>query len=138
MKNPKRISAHRPSVQSDRHFTEILADNVVYTNKSNGGISSWDFANRKVYWWVECPENFSSKECFPPEILQSKKSHISHERRWNLLFFGTLVSWEGSILLSWNFQGILPTNRPFYGLNLSSKYHHSICWYIPRYWLKFQ
>jgi hypothetical protein len=29
---------------------------------------------------VECPANFSSKECFLPDILKSQKSLISHER----------------------------------------------------------
>ncbi len=138
MKNPKRISAHRPSVQSYRHFTEILANNVVYTNKSNGGISSWDLAHRKVYWWVECPENFSSKECFLPKILKFQKTASFSVFREICAIFWTVISQEGNTPLSWNFQDILPTNRPFYWQNLSSKYHHSICWYIPRYRLKFQ
>jgi hypothetical protein len=42
MKNPKRITALRPSVQSDRHFTEVLAYGIVFTIKSQAEISSFD------------------------------------------------------------------------------------------------
>jgi hypothetical protein len=48
IKNPKRITALRPSVQSYRHFTGILAYSMVFTNKSNENISAWDFAHKQV------------------------------------------------------------------------------------------
>ncbi len=38
-KNPKRIRALRPFVQSYRHFTGILAYSMVFTDKSNDDIS---------------------------------------------------------------------------------------------------
>jgi hypothetical protein len=80
MKNPKRITALRPSVQSYRHFTGILAYGMVFTIKSNDDISACDFIHRQVYLCVECSENFSSKECFLLEILNFEKSVISYER----------------------------------------------------------
>jgi hypothetical protein len=42
MKNPQRMSPSSPSVQSYRHFTEILASGVLYTDKPNESISSYD------------------------------------------------------------------------------------------------
>jgi hypothetical protein len=53
---------------------------MVYNKKLNNGISTWDFAHRQVYLWIECPENFSSIECILLEILKSKKPFISHKR----------------------------------------------------------
>jgi hypothetical protein len=49
MKKPKWISAVRPFLQSYGHITEMLAYGMVYTKKSNDGISTCDFAHRKVY-----------------------------------------------------------------------------------------
>jgi len=49
MKKPKRLNALRLSIQSYRHFTEILASAIGNTNKSNGDISTWDFAHMQVY-----------------------------------------------------------------------------------------
>jgi len=138
MKKPKRIRAHRPSVQSYRHFTGILASGMIYTNKSNHGISIWNFAHRQVYLWVECPKNFSSKKSFLSEILNSQKKEKILESDVGYVFFRTLISRKGNILLSWNFQGILLTNRPVYGQNFRSKYRDSICWYISCQRLKFQ
>jgi hypothetical protein len=138
MKNPKRIRAHRPSVQSYRHFTGILASGMIYTNKSNHCISIGNFAHRQVYLWVECPENFSSKECFLSEILKSQKTHSPHQILEFSSFFESLISQKENTLLSWNFQGILLTNAPVYGQNFRLKYGDSICWYISCQKLKFQ
>jgi len=80
MKKPKRLNALRPSGQSYRHFTGISACGMVYINKSNDSIPTWDFAHMQVYLWVECPENFSSKGRFLPEIFKSQKSLIYHGR----------------------------------------------------------
>jgi hypothetical protein len=49
MKNPKRITALRPSVQSYGHFTGVLAYGMVFSIKSNDDISACDFAHRQVY-----------------------------------------------------------------------------------------
>jgi len=131
-------NALRPSIQSYRHFTGFLAYGMVYSNKSNEHILIWDFVHRKVYVWVECPENFSSKEYLLPEILKSWKIGIFS------VFCGiwdisrTLISREGGILLSWNFQDILLIQRPFCGQNLRSKYLHSICCNVPYHRLKIQ
>ncbi len=138
MKKPKRISALRHSVQIYRHFTGILASDMMYTNKSNHGISIWNFAHRQVYLWVECSENFSSKECFFSEILNSQKKKKILESDVGYVFCGTLIYRKGNVLLSWNFQDILLTNRPVYGQNFRSKYRDSICWYISCQRLKFQ
>ncbi len=138
MKNPNRITALRHSVQIYRHFTRVLAYDIVFTIKSNDDISACDFAHRQVYLWVECSENFSSKECFLREILKSQKTENSSIFREIWVIFGTLISREGSILLGWDFQGILLTNRPLCGQNLRSKYRHSIYRCIPCHRLKFQ
>ena len=47
-KDTKRIRAVRPSVQSYRHFTGILAPGTVYTNKPNDSILTWNFGHRQV------------------------------------------------------------------------------------------
>ncbi len=46
----------------------ILASGVVYTNKSNDGISSWDYAHWYIYLYVGYPEIFSPTECSLLEI----------------------------------------------------------------------
>ena len=130
-------SALRPSVQSYRHFTGIFAYGMAYTKKPNDGISTWDFAHRQVYSWVEYPENFISKECFLPEILKFQKTENSSILRGIWAIFKTLISREGNILLSWNFQGILLTNRPICGQSLRPKYRHSISCRGPCHTLKF-
>jgi hypothetical protein len=106
MKNPKRIYVLRSSVQSYRDFTEILAYDMAFTNKSNDGISICYFAHRQVYLWVECPENFSSKECSLPEILKFQKTEHSDISRGIWVSFGTSVCREENTLLNWNFQDI--------------------------------
>ncbi len=128
MKNPNRITALRHSVQIYRHFTRVLAYDIVFTIKSNDDISACDFAHRQVYLWVECSENFSSKECFLREILKSQKTENSSIFREIWVIFETLISREGNIPLSWNFQSMLLINRPVSGQNRRPKYRHSIWW----------
>ncbi len=164
-------------------YNSVLAYDMVYTNKLNDGILTWDFAHRQVYLWVEDLENFSSQEGFLLEILKSQKAENSSIFRGICVIFRTLIwkpefrateflsrtfsdgqkitgistrpespgqksvarnscnpliSREGNSLLSWNFQGLLLTNRPVCRQKLRSKYRHSIYWYIPCHRLKFQ
>ncbi len=46
MKNPKRTSAHKSSLQGYRDFTENLVYSTVYTKELDDDISSSDFAYR--------------------------------------------------------------------------------------------
>ena len=62
----------------------------------NVNISTWGFAYREVYWWVEYPENFSSKECFLPEILNSRNIENASIACGMRAIFGSLrdVPWK--------------------------------------------
>ena len=79
------------------------------------GVGVFSFSSPTPTLKVESPENFISKECFFPEIFKSQKSLMSHERCEIFLFFGTLISLERNVLLSWSFQEILFTDRPICG-----------------------
>jgi hypothetical protein len=106
---------------------------MIYTNRSNDDVSTWNFAHRQIYWPIECSENFSTIECFLLEILKFQKTENSCIVCKIWMMFETLMFWEGNILLNWNFQKILLTNRSIYGQNLRSKHRHSICWCISCY-----
>jgi hypothetical protein len=75
MKNSKRTSSHKSSLQSYRYFTWIITYIAVYISKLNDSISPWDFTDEKVYLWAECLKNFSSKECVCSRDIKLQKSY---------------------------------------------------------------
>jgi len=113
-------------------FIESVSyESFLWTNDIR--FSQRETANCRKLW------KFQFKRMLPSrDIKVSKKREKSDIIYGIWAIFETSISREGNILLSWNFQSSLLTNRLLYEQNLRSKYHQSIWWYIPCLKLKFQ
>jgi hypothetical protein len=115
-----------------------LSKMLTYISSLFVGIEIWKFRVTCIYMQeIRCP----SLSIFGFVIREKKQffwegprllAHpLFHEKRHNFRFFRTLICRKGNILFSWNFQGILLTNRTAREQNFRLKNGDPISWYMP-------